>query len=90
MFKNLVSKKDKIKFIRGILQGIFLLFLLGILISVNINFKKYSPTDESLYHGHEDKGFIALSYFALDRLGDENMISMKRLEEHFEALKKRI
>ena len=45
-------------------------------------------TDESLYHGHEDKGFIALSYFALDRLGDENMISMKRLEEHFEALKK--
>lgn len=88
MFKNIVTRKDKIKLIRSILQGLFLLFLLGLLINVNVNFKKYIPADDSQYYNHEDQGFIALSYFAVDRAGDENMISVKRLEEHFEVLKR--
>ncbi len=87
MSKKLASRKDKIKFVRSILQGLFLIFLLGLLINVNVNFKKYIPTDEKLYQNHEDKGFIAVSYFAVDRAGDENMISVKRLGEHFQALK---
>lgn len=84
--KYLQTKKDKIKFIRSIFQGIILLLLIRLLFNVIFDSNKYEPFDDSLIN--EDKGFIALSYFGVDREGTNTMISTERLEEHFEALNK--
>lgn len=84
--KYLETKKDKKKFIRGFVQTLILLFVLVLLINSFINFQKYEP-----YHintnTQEDKGFVSLSYFAVDREGDENMIGVNRLDKHLNALK---
>lgn len=87
--KDSSANKDKKKFIRSILQFIVLSLLLGILLNATFNFSEYQhygtiPTVDNT----KDKGFIALSYFAVDREGTNTMISTERLEEHFEALKK--
>ena len=86
--KHLNSSKDKKKFIRSILQGIILVLLIGLLFNVSFSFDKYEHYDPASLTNAEDKGFIALSYSAVDRKGDKDMISIARLEEHFEALKK--
>lgn len=84
--KYLETKKDKRKFIRGIIQALFLIFVVSLLINSFINFKKYEAY-EIQSDTQQDKGFVALSYFAVDREGDENMISVDRLDKHLDALK---
>lgn len=86
--KYLVTNKDKRKFIRSIIQGLILLLLIGLLFNAIFDFNEYKYYDATSIVDNEDKGFIALSYFAVDRDGTNTMISTKRLEEHFEALNK--
>lgn len=87
--KALSTNKDKKKFIRSILQFIILLILMGFILNTILNFGKYEHFDTvSNIDNPNDKGFIALSYFAVDRDGTNTMISTQRLEEHFEALRK--
>jgi hypothetical protein len=86
--KHLNSSKDKKKFIRSILQGIILVLLIFLLIDASFSFNKYEHYDSASLTDAADKGFIALSYFAVDREGNKSMISVARLEEHFEALRK--
>ena len=83
--KHLNSSKDKKKFIRSILQGIILVLLIGLLFNESFSFDKYEHYDPASLTNAEDKGFIDLSYSAVDRKGDKDMISIARLEEHFEA-----
>ena len=82
--KYIETKKDRRKLIRGILQAIFLLLVVALLINNFVNFKKYKPNNPS--NVQEDKGFISLSYVAVDREGDEHMISVDRLDAHLNAL----
>ncbi|HHV64841.1 MAG TPA: glycoside hydrolase [Peptococcaceae bacterium] len=86
--KHLNSSKDKKKFIRSILQGIIFVALIFLLINASFSFAQYEHYDSASLTDAADKGFIALSYFAVDRKGDKSMISVARLEEHFEALRK--
>ena len=86
--KYLVTNKDKKKFIRSIIQGLILLLLLWLLFNAIFDFNEYKYYDATSIVDNGDKGFIALSYFAVDRDGTNTMISTKRLQEHLEALNK--
>ena len=51
-------------------------------------FKKYQPFQERGEEvAIEDKGFVALSYFGVSRIGTKDLIAKNRLEEHLQALK---
>ncbi|WMJ89346.1 glycoside hydrolase [Anaerocolumna sp. MB42-C2] len=80
--------KDKIKILRGIIEGIIIAGLLVILIRAFLDFGKYEPydkNDNTIVTG-EDNGFLGISYLAVDRSGSETMIGTKRLQEQLEAL----
>ncbi len=87
MRKNSFSakKKDKKKLIRGILQGMILFLGLYAILTAMFFPKKYEAFEGE---GHQrETGFIAISYFGVDIVGDETLISSKRLDAHIKALK---
>ncbi|MGI6227370.1 MAG: glycoside hydrolase [Peptococcales bacterium] len=85
--KILATKKDKIKFIRSIIQGFILFLVVRLLVNAFFSFEVYGHYDMDALDGKGSKGFIALSYIGVDREGTDTLISTKRLEEHLEALK---
>ena len=86
--KFIETSKDKKKVIRSIVEGAILIGILAVLFRALFVFKKYVPYDkeDAGILGSNDTGFIALSYFAVDRVGTSTMISTNRLNEHLEAL----
>jgi hypothetical protein len=89
--KDAIKKKNRRKVIRSIFQGIILLALLFLVIHAIFTFGKYEPYDETqveMADEDEDTGFIALSYFGVDRNETRTLISTERLNEHIDALKK--
>jgi len=84
-FRNL-PKKEKTKIIRSIFEAIVLIILLVVMLRAIFTFNEYTPfTTESL--SENDSGFIALSYFGVDREGSDTLISTDQLESHIAALK---
>lgn len=81
------KKKDRIKIARGILQGIILIILLIAIIKALFSFSVYEPYNSSKISNNQDSGFIAVSYFGVDRTGNDTLISTKRLDEQLKALK---
>lgn len=79
-------KKDLKKVIRSIIQGIILIGLIWLIVVTLYPAKGYEHTDKEKYVQTKD-GFIALSYFGVDRTGSETLISTNRLEKHLKALK---
>ncbi|WP_291648799.1 glycoside hydrolase [Clostridium sp.] len=80
------EKKDKIKVLRGTFQGIILFVLLIVIIKSVFTFSEYKPYDYNEAANTEDKGFIAVSYFGVDRTGDDTLISTEVLEKQLKAL----
>ncbi|WP_346885845.1 glycoside hydrolase [Clostridium sp. UBA4395] len=80
-------KKDRIKIARGILQGVILIILLIAIIKALFSFSVYEPYSSSKVSNNQDSGFIAVSYFGVDRTGNDTLISTKRLNEQLKALK---
>lgn len=81
------SKKDYIKAIRGSIQGVILLALLVLIINIlfaTTTYVGYDVTTET----KEENGFIALSYFGVNRTGSNTVMHTERLEEHLETLYK--
>src|SRR5699024_1677764 len=80
------EKKDKIKLIRSIIQFIILLVLAIFLFKAIYHQDDYIAIDDSM-RVQSDKGFVALSYFGVERSGHNYLIDEKRLDEHLAALK---
>ena len=80
------EKKDKIKLIRSIIQLIILLVLAMFLFKSIYHHNDYIAIDDST-RVQSDKGFVALSYFGVERSGHNYLINEKRLDEHLAALK---
>ena len=80
------EKKDRKKKIRSIIQGIILTALLIFIFNALLSFKKYEPYDTTGVSDNADSGFIAVSYFGVDRNGTDTLISTDRLNEHLKAL----
>ena len=84
--KDPYRHKDRVKVIRSIFEGIFLLILLVVTIRALVRFKKYEPFSEE-NTVMDETGFIALSYFGVDRTGTNTLISTEQFNKHLEALK---
>lgn len=79
------TRKDRIKAVRAVLEGIVLLILLLIFLSNFFSFNTYEPFKEE-ERDPESTGFVALSYFGVDRTGTETLISTADLEEELSVL----
>lgn len=80
------KKKDRIKLIRGSIQGLILILLLIIVMKALFTFTKYKPYDVDSVD-MADKGFIAISYFGVDRNGTNTLVSTEALDKQLKALK---
>lgn len=81
------SKKDYIKVIRGIIEEIILFALLVLIINTLFATTTYSEYDTKSTTS-EKSGFIALSYFGVNRTGSNTVMNTERLEEHLKSLYK--
>ena len=89
--KNMVRRKNIRKVVRSIMEEAILILLLITVIRALFTFDTYEPYDETkveMAQPDEDTGFIALSYFGVDRNETKTLISTERLEEHIDALAK--
>lgn len=79
------NKKDRRKVFRTIFQIVILGAILTVLVKVLFNINTYKSEGESkkIY----DKGFIAISYFGVDRSQKTTLIDDDMLKEHLKALK---
>jgi len=79
------NKKDRRKVFRTIFQILILSSIISAVIRVVFNINIYKPEDESkkIY----DNGFIAISYFGVDRTQKSTLIDDDMLKEHLKALK---
>ena len=82
-------RKDRFKCIRTVIQFLILALAIVALINLFFHLKTYHPYDDSaVSNSGEDTGFIAISYFGVDRIGDSStLIGKDLLEEHLSALK---
>lgn len=86
--KILTTAKDRRKLFRSILQSTIIIYVFILLIKILFYPVEYKPYDINHSETVADKGFIAISYVAVDREGNSSMISTARLDEHLEALSK--
>ncbi|WP_341795268.1 hypothetical protein [Mitsuokella multacida] len=82
-------RKDRFKCVRTVIQFLILALSVAVLINLFFHLKTYHPYDDSaIADSGEDTGFIAISYFGVDRIGDSStLIGKDLLEEHLAALK---
>jgi len=88
--RRLETRKDKIKLIRSIVEGLILLLLILSMIRaifVFTTYQPYNPKDSSIVTG-KDQGFIAISYLGVDRTGTNTLIATEALEKQLNALYK--
>ena len=82
------KKKNKQKKIRVIIEAV-VIAVLGYLIITNVFvFARYQPFDRNSTPMSDNGGFIALSYFGVDRIGNNTLIGQDLLKHHMEVLKK--
>lgn len=87
--KDPIRRKNIRKVVRSIFEEIILIGLVLLLIRAIFTFDTYEPYDENkieMAEQEDDTGFIALSYFGVDRNETKTLISTKRLQEHIDAL----
>jgi len=81
------ERKDRVKKIRGTIQGVILFVLLVVIIKALFTFSVYEPYNKAKASKDAKTGFIAVSYFGVDRNGDDTLISTEALETQIKALK---
>lgn len=81
------EKKDRVKIIRSMFQGIILCAVLIVIIKALCTFSVYKSYSSHAPSKDRKSGFIAVSYFGVDRTGDDTLISTEALEKQIKALK---
>ena len=82
------TRKDKIKIVRAVLEGIVLLAVLIAAVralGINSRYQPYDASDPAVVSG-KDRGFIVVSYFGVDRQGTDTLISTRQLDEQLGTL----
>ena len=85
--EKFTARKDRTKIIRVIIQLSIIVAVIAFSINTLFTLKVYEPYTESNAKFSGDKGFVALSYFGVERTGNQNLIGTERLREHMQALK---
>lgn len=86
--KEFTSKRNRIKRIRSVIEAIVLAVLLYVIVNALFVFAKYQPFTLNNAEFGGDEGFVALSYFGVDRTGTSSLIGKDLLGHHLEVLKK--
>ena len=86
--EQFTSQRNKRKRIRTVAEVIVLAILLYIIINALFVFEKYEPYTLNNTEFGSDEGFVAISYFGVDRTGTNTLIGKEQLEHHLEVLKK--
>lgn len=81
------EKKDRVKVIRGTFEGVILVAVIVVIIKSLLTFSVYKPYTSNTISKDRKSGFIAVSYFGVDRTGDDTLISTEALENQIRALK---
>jgi hypothetical protein len=81
-------KKDNKKRIRVLFEIIALVLMAYVIITNLFIFAKYKPYDRTKTPLSANGGFVALSYFGVDRIGNKTLIGQDQLKHHMEVLKK--
>ena len=87
MFK-FETKKDVWKFIRAILEAallIVVLFFATRTLTTSKEYTPYDPADPNVVSG-ADQGFLAVSYFGVDRQSTDTLVSVRQLDAQLGAL----
>lgn len=84
---NLFAGKDRRKALRVAFQLLFLLAVIAFAIVQLFTLKTYQAYTPQNANYAGDKGFVALAYFGVGRIGKPDLISERRLREHLQALK---
>ena len=87
MYK-LETKKDLWKLIRSILEGALLIGLLlaaARILTTSKGYIPYDPKDPNVVSG-ADQGFLAISYFGVDRRSTDTLVSVRQLDAQLGAL----
>ena len=87
MYK-LETKKDLWKLIRSILEGALLIGLLLAatrILTASKGYIPYDPKDSNVVSGR-DQGFLAVSYFGVDRRSTDTLVSVRQLDAQLGAL----
>lgn len=86
--KWIETKKDVYKLIRSICETVVLIAVLIVILRaflVTDRYEHYDQNDTSIVSG-EDKGFLCISYFGIDRTGSDILVSTADLEAQLTAL----
>ncbi len=84
-----IGRRKKIsKVFRSIFQALILLLLLYAFVMALITTAKYVPYEPLAQGSPEDPdtGFVAISYFGVERTGAEDLIGVQQLDSHLKAL----
>jgi len=85
--EKFTQRKDRNKVVRVIFQTLVILMLLALLIAALVTLTSYEPISRANTRFSGDRGFVALSYFGVERIGNQNLVGVGRLREHLQALK---
>ena len=85
--EKITARKDRNKIIRVVIQLLIILAVIGICIAALFTLKAYKPYTPQTTKFSGDKGFIALSYFGVERKGNQNLIGVERLHDQLQGLK---
>lgn len=77
-------RKNRIKIVRSIIQLALIVWLCVVLYQLFFVTKLYEDIDKTDWSN--EQGFIALSYFGVDRIGTPKLIARKQLAEQLEVL----
>lgn len=71
--------KNRHKVVKVAVQLILLLILLAIILYALVTLTRYATFTRATTGFSGDKGFIAISYFGVERIGKQNVIGVKSL-----------
>ena len=86
--KWIESKTDVYKLLRSVCEAAVVMAVVVVLLKVFLVIDRYEPYDGSdpeVVSG-EDKGFLCISYFGIDRNGTDTLVSTADLQEQLQAL----
>lgn len=86
--KWIETKKDVHKLIRSICEAVVMIAVACIILRAFLVIDRYDPYDKNDVNivSGDDKGFLCISYFGIDRTGTNVLVSTKNLEKQLTAL----
>lgn len=86
--KWIETKKDVHKLIRSICEAVVMIAVVCIILRAFLVIDRYDPYDKNDVNivSGDDKGFLCISYFGIDRTGTNVLVSTKNLEKQLTAL----